>query len=63
MIVETDDYVYIFEFKLDGTAAEALKQIDDKGYAEPYAADSRKLFKIGVGFSSESKNIDEWEVV
>ncbi|MCQ2318660.1 MAG: ATP-binding protein, partial [Bacteroidales bacterium] len=63
IIVETNDYVYIFEFKLDGTAAEALKQIDDKGYAEPYAADSRKLFKIGVGFSSEKKNIDEWEVV
>ncbi|MCQ2319365.1 MAG: PD-(D/E)XK nuclease domain-containing protein [Bacteroidales bacterium] len=63
IIVETDDYVYIFEFKLDGTAAEALKQVDDKGYAEPYAADSRKLFKIGVGFSSEKKNIAEWEVV
>ncbi|MCQ2317095.1 MAG: ATP-binding protein [Bacteroidales bacterium] len=63
IIVETDDYVYIFEFKLDGTAAEALKQIEDKGYAEPYAADSRKLFKIGVGFSSEKKNIVEWEAV
>ncbi|MCQ2309234.1 MAG: ATP-binding protein [Bacteroidales bacterium] len=63
MIVETTDYVYIFEFKLDGTAAEALKQIEDKGYAEPYAADSRKLFKIGVAFSSEKKNIVEWEVV
>ncbi|MCQ2315056.1 MAG: ATP-binding protein [Bacteroidales bacterium] len=63
IIVETADYIYIFEFKLDGTAAEALKQIDDKGYAEPYAADSRKLFKIGVGFSSEKKNIVEWEVV
>ena len=63
IIVETNDYVYIFEFKLDGTASEALKQIDDKGYAEPYAADSRKLFKIGVGFSSEKKNIVEWKVV
>ncbi len=63
IIVETNDYVYIFEFKLDGTAAEALKQINDKGYAEPYAADSRKLFKIGVGFSSEKKNIVEWSVV
>ncbi|MCQ2315086.1 MAG: ATP-binding protein [Bacteroidales bacterium] len=63
IIVETDDYVYIFEFKLDGTAAEALKQIEDKGYAEPYAADKRKLFKIGVGFSSEKKNIVEWEAV
>ncbi len=63
IIVETDNYVYIFEFKLDGTAAEALKQIDDKGYAEPYAADSRKLFKVGVVFSSEKKNITEWSVV
>ncbi len=63
MIVETADYVYIFEFKLDGTAAEALKQIDDKGYAEPYAADSRKLFKVGVAFSSEKRNIAEWSVV
>ncbi|MCQ2313806.1 MAG: ATP-binding protein [Bacteroidales bacterium] len=63
IIVETADYIYIFEFKLDGTAAEALKQIDDKGYAEPYAADSRKLFKIGVGFSPEKKNITEWEAI
>ncbi|MCQ2308162.1 MAG: PD-(D/E)XK nuclease domain-containing protein, partial [Bacteroidales bacterium] len=63
IIVETDDYVYIFEFKLDGTAAEALKQIEDKGYAEPYAADSRKLFKVGVAFSSEKRNITEWSVV
>ncbi|MCQ2306788.1 MAG: ATP-binding protein [Bacteroidales bacterium] len=63
IIVETDDYVYIFEFKLDGTAAEALKQIDDKGYAEPYAADPRKLFRIGVSFSSEKKNIVEWKAV
>ena len=53
----------VFEFKLDGTASEALKQIDGKGYAEPYAADPSKLFKIGVGFSSEKKNIVEWEVV
>jgi len=63
IVVETNDYIYIFEFKLDGTAAEALKQIEEKGYAEPYAADARKLFRIGVGFSSEKKNISEWEVV
>ena len=63
IIVETNDYVYIFEFKLDGTAAEALKQIDDKGYAEPYAADLRRLFKVGVAFSSEKRNITEWSVV
>ena len=63
IIVETNDYVYIFEFKLDGTSSEALKQIEECGYAEPYAADARKLFRIGVGFSSEKKNIVEWEVI
>ena len=63
IIVETADYIYIFEFKLDGNADEALKQIENSGYAEPYAADSRKLFRIGVVFSSEKKNIVEWKVV
>ena len=52
-IVETPDYIYLFEFKLDGTANEALQQIEDKGYARPYEADKRKLFKVGATFSSE----------
>ncbi|MBQ8867518.1 MAG: ATP-binding protein [Bacteroidaceae bacterium] len=59
-IVETPDYIYIFEFKLDGTAEEALQQIEDKGYAEPYLSDKRKLYKVGVNFSSESGTVDGW---
>ena len=62
-IVETSQYVYIFEFKLDGTADEALKQIEDKGYARPYAADKRKLFKIGASFSSQTGTIDDWKTI
>ena len=62
-IVETDKYVYIFEFKLDSTAAAALKQIEDKGYARPYEADSRKLYKVGVNFSSKTGTIDDWSVI
>ena len=61
-IVETPNYIYIFEFKLDGTADEALQQIEDKGYARPYEADSRKLFKIGTVFSSETGTISEFKV-
>ena len=60
-IVETDDNVYIFEFKLDGTAEEALKQIEDKGYAKPYADDKRKVYKIGVSFSSETGTVEGWK--
>ena len=61
-IVETDKYVYIFEFKRDGSADEALAQIEAQGYATPYSADSRTLVKIGAVFSSEQKNISEWKV-
>ena len=60
-IVETSDYVYIFEFKLDGTADEALRQIEEKGYARPYASDTRTLYRIGVGFSSRTGTISDWE--
>ena len=61
-IVETDKYVYIFEFKLDGTADEALRQIEDRGYALPYAADKRTLYKVGCSFSSETGTIEDWKV-
>lgn len=62
-VVETPQYVYIFEFKLDGTAAEALQQIEDRGYAREYAADARQLFRVGVGFSSEIGTVSDWAVV
>ena len=61
-IVETPDYVYIFEFKLDGTADEALQQIEEKGYARPYEVDSRKLYKVGAVFSSQTGTISDWKV-
>ena len=60
-IVETDHYLYIFEFKLDGTAAEALRQIGEKGYARPYLEVPRKLYRIGVSFSSETGTVGDWE--
>lgn len=61
-IVETPGYVYIFEFKLDGTADEALQQIEDKGYAREYEVDKRKLYKIGAVFSSKTGTIEEFLV-
>ncbi len=61
-IVETDDYIYIFEFKRDKSAEEALRQIEDKGYAKPYAADRRKLIKIGVNFDSKERTVTDWIV-
>lgn len=54
------DYIYVFEFKLYGTAEEALKQIDEKGYLLPYTVDGRKLVKVGVSFDAEKRNLGEW---
>ena len=62
-IVETPGYVYIFEFKLDGTAEEALQQIEEKGYARPYESDNRPIYKVGVSFSSETGTVDGWKVM
>ncbi len=71
VVVETADSVYMFEFKLDGkgTADDALKQIDDKGYLIPYSStlakdgSPKKLFKIGVTFDLEKRTIGEWMIV
>ncbi|MEG1546798.1 MAG: PD-(D/E)XK nuclease domain-containing protein, partial [Bacteroides sp.] len=62
-VVKTGDYIYVFEFKLSGTAEEALKQIDDKEYLIPYTVDGRKLVKVGANFSKETRNIDEWKCI
>jgi hypothetical protein len=61
-VVETPNYIYIFEFKRDGSAEEALKQIEDMGYAREYAADGRKIYQIGCNFSSKTGTIDGWKM-
>jgi hypothetical protein len=63
LLLQTADYTYVMEFKLDGTAEEALRQINDKRYAQPFECDSsRKLVKVGVNFSSATRGIERWVV-
>ena len=62
MVIKTDQYIYLLELKVDQSAAAALAQIEAKGYAAPYATDARQLFKLGLNFSTESKQIDGWQV-
>ena len=59
-VVECPDYVYVMEFKMDGSARSALEQIRERGYTKPYLADKRKVFSIGVNFSSEKGTIEEY---
>ena len=64
MTIETPDYVYVFEFKYNGTAEEAMSQIKEKNYAQPFLASGKKIALIGANFSGETRNIekylDEW---
>ena len=62
LVLQTNQYIYIMEFKLNGTAEEALRQIEEKGYALPFAGDDREVLKIGANFSSETRNIERWLV-
>lgn len=59
-VVKTPKYIYVFEFKLNGTVEQALRQIDDKGYLIPYQVDGRQLVKVGVEFNAEERNIGRW---
>ena len=59
-VVECPNYVYVMEFKKDGSAQSALEQIRERGYTKPYLADKRKVFSIGVNFSSEKGTIEEY---
>ncbi|WP_308550336.1 ATP-binding protein [uncultured Parabacteroides sp.] len=63
LVLETNKYIYIMEFKLDGSAEEALQQIEEKHYALPFDADPRQLFKIGVNFANRTRNIEKWEIM
>ena len=63
ILIKTKDYVYIIEIKTDSTPDEALAQIEEKGYARPFADDPRRVFRIGVNFSTANRRIDGWKVV
>lgn len=57
--VKTDKYFYVLELKLDGAAAEALQEIKDKGYLQPYGVDPRKKIAVGIAFTSEKRAVLE----
>ena len=55
--------IYIIELKFGKSADEALRQIDERGYARKYAMDGRPVIKVGLAFSKEERNITEWQAV
>ena len=63
IVLKTATHIYVFELKVDGSAEEALRQIDSRGYLVPYTADGRELVKVGVNFDSATRTVSEWKAV
>lgn len=62
VVIHLPDTIFVIELKYDGSAQEALKQIDDKGYLIPYHAEGKRLIKIGVNFDSKQRTLGEWVI-
>lgn len=62
VIIHTSNYIYIIECKLDGSAEEALQEIEAKNYAAPFAMDKRKVITLGINFSSKTRGVESWEI-
>jgi len=60
--VQTPKYCYVMEFKFDGTAEEAMAQIKDKAYTLPFEQNGQQIIRIGMNFSSETRNIEQYIV-
>jgi hypothetical protein len=63
VVITTPRFVYVVEIKINSKVKVALDQIDKKGYAVPYLAGERAVYKIGVNFSTETRTLSEWKVV
>ncbi len=59
-VLQLPNATYVFELKYDGSAEDAIKQIDDKGYLIPYSADGKRLVKVGVNYDSQQRTIGDW---
>ncbi len=62
VVIQMPDAIYVLELKINGTAQEALDQINSKGYAIPYQTDARPVHKVGIRFSSETLTVEDWVI-
>lgn len=62
VIIQTPNYIYIIECKLDGSTEEALQQIEAKNYAAPFAMDKRKVITLGINFFNKTRGVESWEI-
>ena len=60
LTIRTKDFVYVFEFKYNRSADDAIRQIHDRDYAGRFAAGERTVFLIGANFSKEKHGLEQW---
>lgn len=63
ILIKTENYIYIIELKLNGTAEDAIKQIEEKNYCDPLRTDHREIIKIGIGFSKKTHSIGSYIII
>ena len=62
ILIQTSNYIYIIECKLDDSAEEALQQIEEKNYASPFGMNKRTIIKLGINFSSKTRSVESWKL-
>ena len=62
IVLDTDRYIYVIELKRDSSPEDALRQIEEKGYAKPFQTSGKEIVELGINFSSETRTIDSWKV-
>ena len=62
VVVQMPDAIYVMELKINGTAQEALDQINSRCYAIPYQTDGRRVVKVGIRFSTETLAVEDWMI-
>ena len=60
VVMKTAEYIYIIELKINGTATDAIRQINERNYSQPFLSDTRCIIKLGIGFAESSHTIDSY---
>lgn len=62
LLVETEEYLYIMEFKLEEPVKNAIAQIKNRQYAAAYKNSPKTVYLVGIGFSKDERNVEDWEM-
>ncbi|MEM0992030.1 MAG: PD-(D/E)XK nuclease domain-containing protein, partial [Bacteroidota bacterium] len=62
LLVEAEEHLYLMEFKLNEPIENAIEQIKNREYAAAYKNSSKTVHLVGISFSKEERNVEDWSV-